>query len=393
MSRLNAANTTLLFAILALGCCNIAIGLMVQMVPLNLEAAGVPARLIGMNTALGQLGVTISGLLLPAVTRRFSSKPVVLLAMGLLLVTMLAFAATKPLWWWFAVRFANGFAIAAMFTLTETWITVAAGHQRRARVMGIYTTVLTGTFGVGPFIVAWTGFQSIVPWLVAAGCLLPGLFGAGFIKAENPHEDDKGESFLTILRKAPTLYICIIATTTFEAITLSFFTIYGVRSGLSFETASKVLGTGIIACVALYYPIGQLADRWSRNGTAVACAVLSVVFCVATAFTITQPAIWPITILLRAVAFGVYLVAITAIGDSFKGHELVSASALVAIAWGVGGMAGPPLVGLMIDQFGIGILPWVMASCYVAAVVALAWNGWRIQPMDKHATLAASNAS
>jgi MFS family permease len=387
-----SANRTLLIAILALACCNTAIGIMVQMIPLNMEASGLTARLIGFNTALGQLGVFICGLLLPAATRRVSSKALVLLAMGVLMTTILLFAATDPLWWWFGVRFANGFGIAAMFTLSETWITVAAGDKRRARVMGIYTTILTATFGIGPFVVAGFGFQSMLPWLVAAGCLLPGLISTLFVKAENPYFGDRGDSFLNILRKAPALYICILATTTFEAITLSFFTIYGMRSGLDLATANHVLGVGIIGCVGFFYLIGQLADRWSRNYTAIICCVTAIAFSVLTALTINHPAIWPVTILLRAGAFGVYIVAITSIGDSFTGNELVSASALVAIGWGVGGMAGPPLVGFLIDTLDISILPWCMATCYVVALLALALNGWRMHPMDKLAPVTASTS-
>jgi MFS family permease len=391
MSRKPAsANRTLIIAILALACCNTAIGIMVQMIPLNMEGSGLSARLIGLNTAMGQLGVFICGLLLPAATRLVSSKALVLLAMGVLVVTMLLFSATDPLWWWFVVRFANGFGIAAMFTLSETWITVAAGNERRARVMGIYTTILTTTFGVGPFVVAGLGFESILPWLIAAACLLPGLISTFFVEAENHLAGDKGGSFMSILRQAPTLYICILATTTFEAITLSFFTIYGMRSGLPLATANYVLGVGIIGCVGFFYLTGHLADRWSRNGTALICCGAALLFSIITAFTITHPAIWPVTVLLRAGAFGVYIVAITTIGDSFTGNKLVSATALVAMAWGVGGMAGPPLAGFLIDQIGIAVLPWCMAACYAVALVSLMLNGWRIQPMDKRPSIAAS---
>jgi MFS family permease len=378
MSSNSSANANLIAAIAALACCNIAIGLMVQVIPLSMEAAGLSARLIGLNTALGQMGVFLSGLALPALTRRISSKPVVLFAIGLLVTSFLAFAASDPLWWWYAIRFANGFGIAALFTLSETWITMAAGQGRRARVMGIYTSVLTVTFGIGPFVVAAIGFQGALPWLVGAACMVPGFLGVFLVKAENPDTTDKSKSFLAILRKAPTIYICILAATTFEACSLSFFTIYGMRNGLSYATANQILGTGIIGCLLLFYPIGQMADRWSRGGTAMICAIAAIVFSVATALTITSPAIWPVTILLRAGAFGVYIVAITSIGDSFKGNELVSASALVAIGWGIGGMAGPPVVGWLIDSRGIGILPWALAACYSVALLALLLNGRRM---------------
>ena len=372
----------LVAAMVTLACCNIAIGLMVQVIPLAMEAQGLSARMIGFNTALGQLGVFICGMSLPYLSKRVPSKLIALAAILVLLVSLLTFAITEPLYTWYAIRFANGFGIAAVFTLSETWITIAAGTAKRARVMGIYTSMLTVTFGVAPFVVASTGFTSSMPWLIAAGFILPGLIAALFVKVEAHDHSDKGSSFLAVLRKAPAIYACVLATTTFEAISLSFFTIYGMRNGLDFTTASQILGTGIIGCLALFYPIGQLADRWSRGKTATLCASVAIVFAILTALTITTPTIWPITIILRAGAFGVYIVAITSIGDRFSGTELVSAAALVAVCWGVGGMAGAPLAGALIDAAGINILPWMMAVCYAVALLALGLNRWHMVPLD-----------
>jgi MFS family permease len=380
MSKFITDNGNLIAAIATLACCNIAIGLMVQTIPLAMEAQGVSAGLIGLNTSLGQLGVFLCGLALPRLTRRFSSKSIVLLAIGILCLSFLMFSVTEPMWAWYGIRFAGGLGIAALFTLSETWITLAAGHGRRARIMGIYTSVLTVTFGVGPFVVAATGFSGPLPWLIGAACMVPGFLAVMLVRVDAPDAGDVGGSFFAVLRKAPAIYACILATTTFEAVCLSFFTIYGMRNGLSYATANQILGVGIVGCLLLFYPIGQLADRWSRGGTATLCACVAVAFSLLTMLTITHPAIWPVTIILRAGAFGVYIVAISAVGDTFKGTELVGASALVAIGWGVGGMAGPPLAGHLIDTFGIHLLPWMMAACYGLALIALGLNQWRMVP-------------
>jgi MFS family permease len=370
----------LIGAIAAIACCNIAIGLMVQVIPLTMESKGVSAGLIGANTALGQLGVFLSGLALPFFTRHFPSKHIVLLAIAVLCASFLMFLATDPLWAWYAIRFANGFGVAALFTLSETWITIAAGTEKRARVMGIYTSVLTVTFGVAPFLVAAIGFKGPLPWLIGAFCMLLGFCVVLAVKVDAPETSDTGHSFLSVLRKSPAIYASIVATTTFEAASLSFFTIYGMRKGLDYATANQILGTGIVGCLLLFYPIGQMADRWSRGGTATLCAVVAVAFSLLTALTINSWAIWPITIVLRAGAFGVYIVALTTIGDSFKGNELVSASALVAISWGLGGMFGAPVVGTLIDHFGIDVLPMTMAACYTIALLALGLNRWTLEP-------------
>jgi MFS family permease len=378
------ANGNLLAAISAIACCNIAIGVMVQVIPLTMEAKGVSAGLIGANTSVGQLGVFLSGLALPLLTRHFSSKYIVLLSIALLCASFLAFLATDPMWAWYAIRFAAGFGIAALFTLSETWITMAAGQARRARVMGIYTSVLTVTFGLAPFLVSYIGFAGPWPWLIAAACMVPGFLVVFAVKVDAPNADDKGKSFATVLRKGWAIYASILATTTFEGICLSFFVIYGMRNGVDYATASQILGTGIMGCLLFFYPIGQLADRWSRGGTATLCAIVAIAFSVLTAYTINHWSIWPIMILLRAGAFGVYIVALTTIGDRFRGTELVGASALVAICWGCGGMLGPPLAGALIDQFSIELVPWMMAACYAFALLALGLNRWTLEP--KHSS-------
>jgi MFS family permease len=378
------ANGNLLAAISAIACCNIAIGVMVQVIPLTMEAKGVSAGLIGANTSVGQLGVFLSGLALPLLTRHFSSKHIVLLSIALLCASFLAFLATDPVWAWYAIRFAAGFGIAALFTLSETWITMAAGQARRARVMGIYTSVLTVTFGLAPFLVSYIGFAGPWPWLIAAACMVPGFLVVFAVKVDAPNADDKGKSFASVLRKGWAIYASILATTTFEGICLSFFVIYGMRNGVDYATASQILGTGIMGCLLFFYPIGQLADRWSRGGTATLCAIVAIAFSVLTAYTINHWSIWPIMILLRAGAFGVYIVALTTIGDRFRGTELVGASALVAICWGCGGMLGPPLAGALIDQFSIELVPWMMAACYAFALLALGLNRWTLEP--KHSS-------
>jgi MFS family permease len=380
MSESPNAQGNLIAAIVAIACCNIAIGVMVQVIPLTMEAKGLSAGLIGANTAIGQLGVFLSGLALPFFTRHISSRIIVLLAIALLAASFLMFTVTEPLWAWYGIRFTAGFGIAALFTLSETWITMAAGTARRARVMGIYTSVLTVTFGAGPFLIAAIGFAGALAWLIAAACMALGFVVVLAVKVDAPNADDKGSSFATVIGKAPAIYASIFATTTFEGLCLSFFTIYAMRNGLDYTSANQILGTGIVGCLLLFYPIGQLADRWSRGHTATLCTIVAIVFCLLTAFTINHWSIWPITIILRAGAFGVYIVALTTIGDRFKGTELVSASALVAICWGLGGMLGPPAAGVLIDHFGINLVPWLMAGCYVFALVALSLNRWTLEP-------------
>ena len=101
---------------------------------------------------------------------------------------------------------------------------------------------------------------------------------------------------------------------------------------------------------------------------------MAIVCCLLQPYFIASWLIWPLIVLLRAGAFGTYLNGFAMLGDTFKGAELVTASALVSILWGVGGLIGPPVTGYAIDHVGIWLLPLVMAACYVPVLLASGFN-------------------
>jgi MFS family permease len=365
----------LVAAITALACCNIALGLLIPLVPLVMEAEGDSARLIGINAGMGQLGVFLMGLALPHLAGKFRGKTMVIVAVAVMLVCMVLFSQTQPIWAWFAIRFITGLSIAVLFTLSETWIQTETTPANRARVMGLYMSVLTTTFGVGPFFISWFGTTGSLPWIFCGLCMVAGLIVSCTVK---PNESAKGETpsgFRVPILRAPMIFISIAMTTLFESIMLSFFTIYAIRHGMTQSSATQLLGFGIVACILFFYPTGQLADRWSRGGTVILCSALAVAGSLLLPVTISTWMIWPITLLIRAGAFGVYGVGLASIGDVFKGPQLVAASALVAIVWGLGGVFGPPIAGQIIDHFSINTLPYMMALCYVVVLAGVLFTG------------------
>jgi MFS family permease len=148
--------------------------------------------------------------------------------------------------------------------------------------------------------------------------------------------------------------------------------VFALRHGLALADAGHLTAFTIIGCLALYYPIGQLADHWSKPGTVALAALVSVA-----ASLLLSPAIgtlWalPCAILMRGAVFGAYTIAISMSGERFAGHELVASRALTAILWGAAGMIGPPLAGRAIDLGGIGLLPGILALCFVPVLATLA---------------------
>lgn len=364
-------------AFATIGICDIAFGLTLQLQPLLLDKQGVPAWLIGTIASAASVATIIAGPFIPRLVKRYGSKNCVAAAMLLIIFCLVAMPLLPPLYWWFPLRFLLGVAIASLFAVSETWVTMATTDANRSRVMGLYTSMLSLTFAAGPMMLPFTGIDGMTPWLICAGFVALGFLPLTAVKPQEIHGEEGG-SFWSVCAKAPLLFVCVLTATTFDSVYMSFFTIYATRNGVPLNEASWILGVGIAAGALFFYPMGVIADRWSKHGVVVVTVVVTIVCAVLIPAAINSVLIWPLVMVFTTAAFGVYVVALAFIGDTFKGHDIVSASSGVAAMWGVGGLIGPPLTGSLIDGFGIGVLPWVLAAIYVLLLVTLLLNGGRV---------------
>jgi MFS family permease len=372
------SKATLVVALATVGICDVAFGLTLQLQPLLMEARGIPAWIIGLNATMGAIGILSIGPFLPAIVEKLGSRQVARIAIITIVATLLLMPAVPLPYWWFPLRFFMGMAIGSLFAVSETWVLSIATEENRGRLMGIYTSTLSVTFAAGPMMLPWTGIEGWTPWLICAACVTLGLFPLSTLNVREVAEEGGKGGLLDVIGRAPMLFGCIAAATVFDSILISFFTIFAERNGVEIARASWLLGVGIIAGVALFYPIGLLADRWSKPGTIVITALLTIAAALALRPLLATFWAWPLAIIFITAAFGIYVVALAVIGDLFKGKDMVAASAAVAAMWGVGGIIGPPIAGRLIDHYGVNAFPWVLSGIYALVVLALTLNRFRI---------------
>jgi MFS family permease len=375
----------LVAAIATIASCDIAMGLTFQLLPLLMESRGVPAWVMGLNAAMSPLGILLAGPFLPAVVARFGSKPVVNAVIAVIIASLLSFKLFPGLAAWFAIRFIFGIAAGTLFAVSEAWILSFAETGNRGRIMAVYASILSLTFAVGPVIVPLTGIDGWMPWLIGILCVGASALPLSFVAvSEASFRDDKGGSFLRFVSRAPLLLFAVGTATIFDGILLSFFAVFGLRSGLDLQTVSWVLAAGIAGNVLMQYPMGLLADRWSRGGVIAVTAAITVVLSLAMIWTVTSWLIWPVVIVAGSTGFAVYTISLTILGDSFEGPDLIAGSAAFSAMWGVGGLAGPPIAGAAIDAFGVNAMPVTLAASYVVLLIGLALSGGRLVRSPAH---------
>jgi len=369
---------TIVAALATVGSCDIAMGLTLQLLPLLMEQRGVPAWIMGLNAAMAPLGIMLGGPFLPRIVSRFGSKSVVYVSIAMIIATLAAFKLFPSIWSWFAIRFVFGLSAGTLFTVSEAWILSGADDGNRGRVSGLYTSLLAITFSVGPLILPLTGLEGWMPWLIGMACVAISAIPLTFLKvSEDAFQHEEGAGFFAFVRRAPMLLFAVGTLTFFDAVMLSFFPIFGLRSGLVVEQVTLILGVSIIGNALLQIPIGLLADKWSRFGVITLSAVITALLALAMIWTINSWLIWPVMLVLGTSAFAIYTIGLTILGDNFTGPDLIAGSAAFAAMWGIGGLLGPPIAGAATDAFGIDAIPLTVCLIYALLLICLAFTGGR----------------
>ena len=376
--------SNLIAAIATIASCDIALGFTFQLLPLLMDQQHIPARIIGLNTAMGPLGILLAGPVLPHVIGKLGPKRMAYAAVACIITALVIFKSTSSLYVWFPLRFLTGIATGTLFAISEAWILTFAGGNR-GRIMGFYTSVMAVTFSVGPFLLPFTGTEGWTPWLIGILCLCLSALPLAFVDVtDDMFRDEEGGNFLRFVKRAPLLLFAVGSATLFDSVFISFFTIFGLRSGLSLQMASWILGFGIIGNVLFLALVGSLADKWSRLGVIVCAAIITVAMSGALIFAVHSWLVLPVVIILSTSAFSVYVVSLAIMGDTFKGSDLIAGSAAFSAMWGVGGLIGPPIAGAAIDRFGVDAMPATLGVTYIVLLVGLAITGGRLVRDERH---------
>jgi MFS family permease len=332
--------------------------------------------LIGLNAAMSPIGLLVVGPFIPALARRFGSRTVAVSSAIAVTGLLLSLKAFESLAAWFVLRFLLGAVTGALFAISESWVVRFSEGPNRAMILAIYASLLAAGFAVGPFMIPFTGIEGWTPFLIAAAFAVAAIIPIPFVVIPPETEEEGGHSgFLDFLPRAPVLLCAVGVFAIMDAATMSFLPVYGLHKGLDLDTASIALGVLIAGNVFVQIPIGWLADRWSKPGMMIVCALVTAVAAALMPATIGTLWMWPVFVLFGAMGFGVYTVALALLGDRFSGSALVAGAAAFATMWGLGAVVGAPAASNAMKFFGDDALPMFLCAIYL--VYGLAF--WRRQ--------------
>lgn len=377
MSAPATANTrNLIAACAAITVFGFAFGMTYPLLSLILEARGVSSDMIGINSAMLPIGILLISPVIPVFAARFGARNVAITAAIATALVILGYKVFDSFSAWFLIRLLQGMTIATLFVLSEAWIVGSAGERNRGKIVAIYASVLSASFGAGPLLISFIGIEGWTPFVLGAVVVSLGVIPFIFIRedAQKQPEETRPSGIISFAQKAPMLLAAVCAFAVFDAATLSLFPVYGVQNGLDLATAANMLTALILGNVLLQFPIGWLCDRFPARLIMAGCALLTALALLLLPLLIGSNLKWPLLVLTGTTGYGVYTVALVALGSRFSGIELINGSASFAVIWGIGALLGSVSGGLSMLASASHGLPFSLAAVYLMLACGVTWR-------------------
>ncbi|PSJ61844.1 MFS transporter [Kumtagia ephedrae] len=361
-------------AIASISVVGIAIGLGMPLLSIILENRGYSASMIGLNTAVAGLASIAGAPLATPLAVRFGTVPVMVTMILLGAFAFMGFYFAPAFWTWFPLRVVLHIALTVLFILSEFWISSSAPPHRRGFVLGIYATVLSLGFALGPWLFSQLGSGGFEPFGAVFVLVMIALVPVIAAWRESPRiharEDESGH-FLRYIWLVPTATAAVLVFGAVETGGFALFPIYGARSGYSEADAALLLTMIGLGNVLLQIPIGMLSDRVpDRRYLLLGCATVGLAgMIVLPSVSISWHMLAAVLFVWGGVVAALYTIGLAHLGARLSGHELANANAAFVLCYGLGMVIGPQAIGIGMDLFGKEGFPGALALFFLFYIV------------------------
>jgi MFS family permease len=267
---------------------------------------------------------------------------------------VLAHGIHSDIYYWFVLRFIEGFCMGGFFMCTESWLNAKSNNAIRGKIFSAYMCAIYVSQGVGQFLLNLSNTQSFA--LLAFVSILSSiaLVPVALTKVKEP---DKPTPTLFSLKKLISIsplgvFICFISGLFLGGI-YGLTPIYANKLGLDLSNTSSLMAGVLLGGFILQWPLGALSDRMDRRYVILlslgACITLSFIL---TFITLGSWALIIITALFGGFAFSLYPLAVNHTNDFADNDDAVATSGGLLLICSTASVMGPLIGGYMITLFG-----------------------------------------
>ncbi|MEM6676515.1 MAG: MFS transporter [Pseudomonadota bacterium] len=277
-----------------------------------------------------------------------------------------------PIAWTF-LRGLTGIAIAAAYTVIESWLQAKTANENRGRVYGIFRVVdLVGQISAQGLIAVLDPSSYVAYNVIAVFCclcLLP-LALSRRVAPETPVPPRLRP--LAAWRLSPSAMVGVLVAALSGAAFRMAGPLYALENGLEQAEIAIFLSAAILGGVAAQYPVGWIADKLERRHVLMGLSGIAVVTCVAVAYA-TGPgdtmAIYAGAFVFGITAFPIYSVAAALANDYAEADFVVDLNASLIFYFSAGAILAPVLATQLIELAGPGAMFLFIAGAHLLLIL------------------------
>ncbi|MDO6561845.1 MFS transporter [Amphritea sp. 1_MG-2023] len=344
----------ILFAIFAVA---VSHNLFFVMLPIRLKEGGFESADIGMAMSMFAVGSIMAGLLGSRAVLRVGHIRAFASMAAMLSIVSVCHSYFINIWITGGLRMVAGFCFVTSFITLESWLNVLSDKRNRGKVFGTYQICFATGFGSAPFLFSLSSEHDPRLFGLIGVFLCISLIIMSMSRLPLPElpERPRAMSPKRLWRYSPSGTLSCFCAGLISSASVSLISLYAYDHGITGIWLSLVLGSYQLGGLLTQYPVGWLADRYDKRSVAAGLMLLGVIsnlLIVAENF-IAMPIELLVVLFLISGGSGVALfpLAVTQVFDHIDLKEAMSATSMMQILLGCGGVLGPIVAGLLMTQF------------------------------------------
>lgn len=258
---------------------------------------------------------------------------------------------------WLVLRLIDGFCLAGLYIVTESWLNARADNRNRGGVLALYMAINFLAYGLSQLLLQVADVGGFKLFALCAVFFSLSVLPLLLARADAPQLEIIDKLDLRyLLRCAPSGFW---GATCAGAVYASFFAMAPVFSqelGQSTSEISYFMAAGVLGGVVLQIPLGKLSDYLERRhviaavslGSSLCCAVLVWCSYVDVGFSVIVAAVFA----LGSLVFVIYPISAAHANDWCGSDKMMQTSSGLLVGYGCGAILGPILSSILMVRFG-----------------------------------------
>jgi MFS family permease len=270
---------------------------------------------------------------------------------------------------WFAIRVMNGFAVAGLYVVVESWLNNAATNRTRGQLLSVYMVIVLGGMAAGQFLLnvaSPAGFELfiLISILVSVSLVPISLSVTRAPKFETPAH----VSWRAMYESSPLGVVGCLIIGIAQGTLLGMGAVYANEIGMGIADVSLFMATALAGGVVLQWPVGHLSDIFDRRVVITLVTMLAALAALAGGLVGGHSTLLLLiaVFLFGGLSFPLYSLCIAHSNDHLQPEQMVAARGTLILIAGIGASLGPVLAAALMSVAGPAGFFWCLSAVHAA---------------------------